>query len=757
MSSSSPNSYLFKYDWTKPVVIEPIVRIKPELGIQVTVNMEGPNQARATEAYAGGGMFRGFEIFLRNKPAPDVIMLTSRECGICGEHHQFIERIAQEMAMGGYAPPPLGLETIMLANDAAMVYDATVHLTALGGPDWSSLFFKIAGYYPPEIYQLAQQTPINTVLQYSEAFPDGTPSELKFSGITMKTVADIMDGLVPLIGAIWLEGAYVWRIMHEAEVLYYLRIPHPISMVPGGIGVPATVENLQRYLQRLIDGTAYAKKQVAYWEVLNLFLNDYGNNFGVQAYYDKNFNNLGFAEMGNRPGNFLCYGQSDVSEAPSVSPSSTPVSPYDGTYENMGAWGRARVVKPGLVIQTSPNSPPTLVTNSLIDINLGIREFIESSFYDDWVNNPQVPSEVSGISEDPIGNPVSPYHPWRKWTIPSPQARGYPFGSGNSMGKYSWVVSPRIIPYVNHKPTMNSFFNVEVDPQAVMWAQVLQPQAPHPIYTANYPSAGIEIMYNSNEQSVTWNLPKTVSARIALPSELQGEINIKYVSPWALSSKLSSGSITVTTNAVERMRARAHACALDAGGAWIAWFSALKYLNQGQTVVSRGNQYDWTYKANTSNGVALGVGMKEAPRGAQYHSEVISPGSGPNTLTINPQQMQPTTVNSGPRVSGSYQDVIGKIQPFSLLAQSGGAGTFEEVIQGSSGYNIQGVPKLTVTPFEQWDGFEFAATLRSFDPCFVCGIHVVLPNGRVRYITLGAPIDLAESVKMFYKLAMKVK
>ncbi|MEJ2776045.1 nickel-dependent hydrogenase large subunit [Sulfolobaceae archaeon RB850M] len=751
------SSYLFKYDWTKPVVIEPIVRIKPELGIQVTVNIEGENQVRATEAYAGAGMFRGFEIFMRNKPAPDVIMLSSRECGICGEHHQFIERIAQEMAMGGYAPPPLGLETIILANDAAMVYDATTHLTALGGPDWSSLFFKIAGYYPPEIYQLAQQTSINTVLQYSEAFPDGTPSELKFSGITMKTVADIMDGLVPLIGAIWLEGAYTWRIMHEAEVLYYLRIPHPITMVPGGIGVPATVENLQRYLERLVDATAYVKKQVAYWEVLNLFLNDYGNNFGVQAYYDKNFNNLGFAEMGNRPGNFVSYGQSDVSEAPSVSPSSTPVSPYDGTYENMGAWGRARVVKPGLVIQTSPNSPPTLVTNSLTDINLGIRVFIESSFYDDWVNNPQVPSEVSGISEDPIGNPVSPYHPWRKWTIPSPQARGYPFGSGNSMGKYSWAVSPRIIPYANHKPIMNSFFNVEADPQAVMWAQVLQPQAPHPIYTANYPSAGIEIMYNSNEQSVTWNLPKTVSARIALPSELQGEINIKYVSPWALSSKLSSGSITVTTNAVERMRARAHACALDAAGAWIAWFSAVNYIKNGQTDVSRGNQYDWTYKKNTNTNVAIGVGMKEAPRGAQFHSEVIALGSGPNVPTINPQQMQPTTVNSGPRVKNTYQDVIGSISPYPLLAQNDGAGTFEEVIQGNPGYNINGVPKLTVTPLDQWDGFEFAATLRSFDPCFVCGVHVVLPNGKVRYITLGAPIDLSESIKAFYRFAAKVK
>ncbi|AOL15438.1 Ni Fe-hydrogenase I large subunit [Sulfolobus sp. A20] len=749
------SSYLFKYDWTKPVVIEPIVRIKPELGIQVTVSTDENGSIRATEAYAGAGMFRGFEIFMRNKPAPDIIMLSSRECGICGEHHQFIERIAQEMAMGGYAPPPLGLETIMLANDAAMMYDHTAHLTALGGPDWSSLFFKIAGYYPPDIYQLATQTPISKVLDYSEAFPNGAPSQLQFAGVTMRTVADIMDGLVPIIGAIFLEGAYVWRIMHEAELLYYLRIPHPITMVPGGIGVPATVENLQAYLQRLIDGTAYMKKQAVVWEVLSLFLNDYDNVFGVQAYYDTHFNNLGFAELGNRPANFVSYGQSDVAEAPEVSPSSTTVAPYDATYENAGAWGRARVVKPGLVIQPSLTSPPQIVTNSYIDINLAVHEFVESSFQADWTQSPyssQVPSEVSGIEVDPIGNKVNAYHPWKKWTIPTPLARGYPFGSGNQYGKYSWGVSPRFVPYQGHKPISSYFYNVEADPMGLMYAQVLQGSAPEPIYTATYSIAGIEIQYgNASNQYVKWNLPQTISPRVVLPQELQGEIELNYLSPW----QITNGKFI--TNAVERMRARAFAVALEAAGAWVAWFSAVNYIKNGQTAVSRGNQYDWEYKANTNTGVAIGVGMKEAPRGAQYHANVIATGKGPNVPAINPQQMQPTTVNLGPRVKNSYDDGIQTVSPAPSLAQNDGAGTFEETIQGNKGYNIPGSPKLTVTPLEQWDGFEFAAALRSFDPCFVCGVHVVLPNGKVRYLTLGAPIDLSEAIKAFYKFAMKVK
>jgi hydrogenase large subunit len=72
-------------------------------------------------------------------------------------------------------------------------------------------------------------------------------------------------------------------------------------------------------------------------------------------------------------------------------------------------------------------------------------------------------------------------------------------------------------------------------------------------------------------------------------------------------------------------------------------------------------------------------------------------------------------------------------------------------------YNIPGTPRLTIIPTEQWDGFEFAHTLRSFDPCFVCGIHVVTPDGRVRFQTLGAPVDLSNVIRTFYKFAMQLR
>ena len=69
--------------------------------------------------------------------------------------------------------------------------------------------------------------------------------------------------------------------------------------------------------------------------------------------------------------------------------------------------------------------------NNLIDINLGLRIMLGSSYYEDWVN------EETFVREDPLGNPVDQRHPWNQTTIPKPQKRDL------DGGNYSWVMSPR--------------------------------------------------------------------------------------------------------------------------------------------------------------------------------------------------------------------------------------------------------------------------------------------------------------------------
>src|SRR6187431_2477959 len=90
----------------------------------------------------------------------------------------------------------------------------------------------------------------------------------------------------------------------------------------------------------------------------------------------------------------------------------------------MTKWGRAMYVTPGVVVDGR------LVTNDLVDINLGIRILLGSSFYDDWEGQDMF------VTRDPLGNLVDRRHPWNQHTNPQPQKRDFD-------DKYSWVMSPR--------------------------------------------------------------------------------------------------------------------------------------------------------------------------------------------------------------------------------------------------------------------------------------------------------------------------
>src|SRR5207244_7870111 len=91
----------------------------------------------------------------------------------------------------------------------------------------------------------------------------------------------------------------------------------------------------------------------------------------------------------------------------------------DYRYENMDKWGRAMFVTPGVIVDGE------LITTSLVDINLGIRILLGSSYYDDWQN------ERTFVDRDPLGNPVDKRHAWNQTTLPKPQ-------NSDFTDKYSW-------------------------------------------------------------------------------------------------------------------------------------------------------------------------------------------------------------------------------------------------------------------------------------------------------------------------------
>jgi hypothetical protein len=163
------------------------------------------------------------------------------------------------------------------------------------------------------------------------------------------------------------------------------------------VGTVATVQLFTDYLVRLMKYVEFMKRVVP--------LHDDLFDFFYEAL-------PGYEEVGRRRVLLGCWGSF---QNPDV---------CDFRYETMADWGRAMYVTPGIVVDGE------LVTTDLVDINLGIRILLGSSFYDDWEGADLF------VTKDPLGNPIDARHPWNQITRPRPQKR-------DLAGKYTWVMSPR--------------------------------------------------------------------------------------------------------------------------------------------------------------------------------------------------------------------------------------------------------------------------------------------------------------------------
>ena len=127
-----------------------------------------------------------------------------------------------------------------------------------------------------------------------------------------------------------------------------------------------TVQLFTDYIVRLMRYIEFMKKCLPLHE--DLF------NFWYEAL-------PGYEEVGRRRILLGCWGSFQDPD----------VCDYD--YRTMNEWGNAMYVTPGIVVDGK------LVTTNLVDINLGIRILLGSSYYDDWDNQEKF------VDKDPLGNP----------------------------------------------------------------------------------------------------------------------------------------------------------------------------------------------------------------------------------------------------------------------------------------------------------------------------------------------------------------
>jgi hydrogenase large subunit len=324
------------------------------------------------------------------------------------------------------------------------------------------------------------------------------------------------------------------------------------------------------YLSRLIKILDFVKKAVA--------LNDDVFDFFYEAL-------PGYEEVGRRRVLLGCWGAFQDPQH------------CDYRYDHMTDWGRKMFVTPGVVVDGE------LITTDLVDINLGIRILLGSSFYEDWAN------EEPFVTHDPLGNPVDMRHPWNQTTLPVPGKRDF-------SDKYSWVMSPR---WLDKRTGDHLALDTGGGPFARLYATAL---------------AGlVDTPYVKSTGS---------SVRISLPSsEKLPEMTYEWRIPqWS--------------NAIERDRARVYFVAYAAAMAIYFLEQAMSHMRAGDVRVFQ----DFEVPDE-----AIGCGFHEAVRGVLSHHLVIRDGKIANYHPYPPTPWNGSPRDSY-GTPGPYEDAVGDMPIF---------------------------------------------------------------------------------------------
>ena len=382
------------------------------------------------------------------------------------------------------------------------------------------------------------------------------------------------------------------------------RHVHPSTLYPGGVGTVATIQLMTDYMTRLMRYVEFMKKVVPMHD--DLF------DFFYEAL-------PGYEQVGLRRTLLGCWGSFQDPE----------LCNFD--YKDMTDWGRKMFVTPGVVVDGK------LVTTDLVEINLGIRILLGSSYYDDWEDQEMF------VTNDPLGNPVDRRHPWNQHTNPKPQKRDLD-------DKYSWVMSPR-------------WYDGKDSPRP---RHRRRPAGPAVVHGAGRPGR-----HRLRQGDRAQRADQPAEDRAQGPGELEWKIP-----QWS--------------NTIERNRARTYFQAYAAA-------CALHFAEKALVEIRAGRTKTWEKFEVPDEGI--GCGFTEAVRGVLSHHMVIRDGK-----IANYHPYPPTPWNANPR--DSY----------------GTPGPYEDAVQGQ--------PIFEENDREHFKGIDIMRTVRSFDPCLPCGVHMYLGGGK---------------------------
>lgn len=215
------------------IVIDPITRIEGHLKVEVMMD-----NGEVKEAKSSGTLFRGFEIILRGRDPRDANRITQRICGVCPTSHSTASTLCLDSAFGlGGSIPDNGRLIRNLILGAAHIADHILHFYHLTALDYVDVI-KVAKYESNDA----------TLISVRDFIGRGElgPFVPRYEG-DYRFPTEVDQQLL----AHYIEALRMRRKAQEMCSIFGGKMPHNMSIVPGGVTEVPTVDKIASFLWRL--------------------------------------------------------------------------------------------------------------------------------------------------------------------------------------------------------------------------------------------------------------------------------------------------------------------------------------------------------------------------------------------------------------------------------------------------------------------------------------------------------------------------
>jgi [NiFe] hydrogenase large subunit len=255
------------------VVVDPVTRLEGHVRVEVEVD-----NGVVKDAWTSCTLFRGFEIFIKDRDPRDAWHIAHRICGVCPTSHG----IAALEESFDVEPPDNAVIVRNLLEAAQYLHSHVLWFYTLNAFDYVDVVSGLSAK--------AETPALKAVQERLQAFVDSGQLGFLENGYWGHPAMKLPPEMNLELSAHYLQALDIQAKAAQAIAVFGGKFPYHMSTPPGGVTVIPTVQDVLNY--------EYIMKEVATF-VRNVFVPD---TLAVAPFY------LDLAEIGQGVGNFLTWG-----------------------------------------------------------------------------------------------------------------------------------------------------------------------------------------------------------------------------------------------------------------------------------------------------------------------------------------------------------------------------------------------------------------------------------------------------------------